>query len=1101
MVSAGAIGPYELGAAIHRGRVADVYEGKDRRDGARVAVKVVVAGRARSSLGAEALANELRAAARLAHPAIARVLDYGVVSEPRGPIPVGAPYLVTPLLDGPIDARPPADWPALARVLSVLLSALAHAHARNVIHRDLKASNVLLRGDEPVLVDFGIARALDPDGEDAFGEAGAGTPRAMAPEQIAGDWRSQGPWTDLYALGCLAWELVTGAPLFDAPDAEALRRAHRLEPVGPLAPRFDVPDGLEEWLSHLLAKRPRARYRCAADARWALERLGEGVADPRSADVLPPAEWLDRTEVPAPEPFRASLVGLRPVPLVGRQQARASLLDALTRCREETRPEVVVLRGEAGEGKTHLARWLAERAAEAGQATVLESHWTTPPGPTDGLAAAARLHLRVQGASPAQTRARLRQLGVPHPVALADWLGARGDDPADVASPLRPARPHDAAVELLRWLSRERPVLWIFDDVPDGLEGLTLAERLARATPGPAIAATLVLTASDADLAARPEARARLEALEHEDRVRSLRLRPLAPDALGQLVRQLGFLGDARAAELAAHTGGNPMFATQLVAELRDRGREAPPWPASLDALWAERIRRFLEALPEPIRASSERALAVAAVLGDAVDPAEHAAACAALGARRPRPTAGPSEVTKNARAPRRAGHASSRHETSARSAIDRAERGAGVPIGLVDRLTQAGLAEDTTLGWRFAHPTLRRSVLCDADLAPLHDACAEAIEATSSPSAGRDERVGRHRLGAGRTAQAREALLSAARQRLATSDLHHVHELLDLVAPLDGPADEVDLLRAQAHMIAGRLDEAEASLARVEARGRPGARVELWWCQAVVLYKRGRVEEAAEAFRESLRLATEGGDDARMADGLYALAECDKLAGDLDASERNYRAALALLGGDAAPRRLGRVLGGLADVQRRRGDLERASELVSRALVALERAGDRHGVAVHLNGLGDVQRARGEADRARRSYERSLEIFEALGSTEAAVPRMNLGVLAVGAARGPDAERIFARAEHDLCVAGRLGFALFARAGRLAAACLDADRRRARARWRAFERAAVDHPLRDGDLAWLLETAAERCAQLGWGPLAQAIEAAAEARRPAPGA
>jgi serine/threonine protein kinase len=114
-------------------------------------------------------------------------------------------------------------WSACRGVLHGLLDALAHAHARDVLHLDIKPANVLLEpvGEQrvrPRLGDFGLS------GIAADGRRTAGTPQYMSPEQFRG--RDLGPWSDLYAVGCLAWTLVTGRPPFEFDDLKRLRRAH-----------------------------------------------------------------------------------------------------------------------------------------------------------------------------------------------------------------------------------------------------------------------------------------------------------------------------------------------------------------------------------------------------------------------------------------------------------------------------------------------------------------------------------------------------------------------------------------------------------------------------------------------------------------------------------------------------------------------------------------------------------------------------------------------------------------------------------------------------------------------------------------------------------
>ncbi|MCA9580050.1 MAG: protein kinase, partial [Myxococcales bacterium] len=175
------------------------------------------------------------------------------------------------------------DWPALSQMLGGLLAALAHAHAHGVIHCDIKPANVLLSegtgGAVAIKVtDFGFAHALvgrladDPQA----GPISAGTPAYMPPEQLCGRARELGPWTDLYALGCMVWELCCGRLPFAGGSLPEICEGHLYRPPPAFEPRIAVPDGLEGWLRRLLAKPIGERFAFAADAAHALRSLERG---------------------------------------------------------------------------------------------------------------------------------------------------------------------------------------------------------------------------------------------------------------------------------------------------------------------------------------------------------------------------------------------------------------------------------------------------------------------------------------------------------------------------------------------------------------------------------------------------------------------------------------------------------------------------------------------------------------------------------------------------------------------------------------------------------------------------------------------------------
>jgi serine/threonine protein kinase len=240
------LGPFALHGLMGRGAMAEVWHGVHRRRSLPVAVKVITGRGARDPERAELIRAEAQAVARLHHPGIVVVLDHGEVSAEAesasgGLIPAGSPYIAMELAArGSLrDVPGRLLFADVKGVLLALLDALSHAHARGVIHRDLKPSNVLCFGEKGTdlrlkLADFGLSYALDRQGR--RDEDICGTPWYMAPEQVLGNWRDYGPWTDLYALGCLAYELVCDAPLFADRDASGASRAQVQEEPPPLVP-------------------------------------------------------------------------------------------------------------------------------------------------------------------------------------------------------------------------------------------------------------------------------------------------------------------------------------------------------------------------------------------------------------------------------------------------------------------------------------------------------------------------------------------------------------------------------------------------------------------------------------------------------------------------------------------------------------------------------------------------------------------------------------------------------------------------------------------------------------------------------------------------
>jgi eukaryotic-like serine/threonine-protein kinase len=283
---------YRLQDVIGKGRLAGVWRARDEELDRLVAVKILRPQHASDPEILERFRHEAAAAAPLAHPSIVATYDYGVDG--------GTAYLVMPLIEG-------LDLQALLerhgrltvdhalRIARAVADALDAAHGRGVIHGDLKPSNILLDADGEVrVVDFGLGRVLG----DAL-PVPAGTPardvRYLSPEQAAGE--RVGPRSDLYSLGLILHELLTGETPFAGTSAQEVARA-RLR-AGPRAPRSlasDLPKAIDKLVMRALAREPRRRYQSARTFREAIDRwwrtsrktvVAPAVAPAAAAAVVP----------------------------------------------------------------------------------------------------------------------------------------------------------------------------------------------------------------------------------------------------------------------------------------------------------------------------------------------------------------------------------------------------------------------------------------------------------------------------------------------------------------------------------------------------------------------------------------------------------------------------------------------------------------------------------------------------------------------------------------------------------------------------------------------------------------------------------------------
>ncbi|WP_372343826.1 protein kinase [Streptomyces sp. KL116D] len=303
-----------------------VWTAYDQRSDRRVAVKLVrpdrVAGAEADELRRRFL-RECRVTAQVDHPGLVTVHDAG--TEDGGPDGASFLYLVMQYVDGSdladhLAEHDPYPWPWAVSIAAQLCAVLSAVHAVPIVHRDLKPRNVMVKKDGTITVlDLGVASVLDTD-TTRLTHTGSpiGTPAYMAPEQAMGG--AVGPYTDLYALGVLLHELLSGDVPFAGTTALGILHRHLYEaplPVRQLRP--EVPEALENLVLRLLAKDPQHR---PASAQQTYEELlpllpARGVPtghplDPTRPFLRPHAPWPDRAVTPAPQPAGSDVQGDRP---------------------------------------------------------------------------------------------------------------------------------------------------------------------------------------------------------------------------------------------------------------------------------------------------------------------------------------------------------------------------------------------------------------------------------------------------------------------------------------------------------------------------------------------------------------------------------------------------------------------------------------------------------------------------------------------------------------------------------------------------------------------------------------------------------------------
>lgn len=1129
---------------VGEGATGTVWAAWDPARACPVALKIVRDSLARLPRFRARFAREIALTAAVVHPRIVPVLDRGTL---RGGQPFAALALAEHGSLGDL-LRRGARLAVALRVMDQVLEALAALHARGLLHQDLKPENVLLHGDPAApdawVADLGVAGALTELTMDRRGIAG--TPDWMAPEQLRGRAQELGPWTDLYAVGLLLAEIL------------GLRRpaGARGAPTLPTA----LPAALREVVEVLLCPEPRGRFDRAADARRALAAATVGLDPTLATDPLGDASLLGRTTThpewwvetpagfagttgdgvpawhrvapgalprePSPSPRPAptlrpapALFALRDPPLVGRDAERSRLWRRARYVVAAGEPQVVLVVGPAGSGKSRLVDGTARALDEGGFMEPVVLRYSDPAEPDDGYRGAVLELLSAWSDTRAEAEARLagwlardRQVDAAAVAAeaavLARWCGyARADEP-----------PANAAVGLA-WLYRHLDARgWrggaclVLEDAHNARaegDGLAIAGALLERSVGtrPVL---LIATLTTEALAQDAALSARVAELEARGAVR-LDLSPLDAGTLGAgLVDGLG-LEPALAARVAAASAGRVTWVTTLLRDWAARDLLVPAGGGTcalapgvslddemeidLDRLIERRVFGAIATTDDP--AAAEEALVVAALAG-----------------------------------------------TEPPVGVVRAVADEGL-----EALLATGLVRQRGHRLVFEHSGVRRAALARAGgtAPPLHRRLAAAWEAVGRQTgADVDLPLGRHLLeGAqpeaavvpllraarrllvqGRAALAFDAsrlgLLAAEQSGLASARVEAwervAEALLELERPADAQAavdaalalDRLDRLsRARLAVVGARIavqrgqaDDARRLLERArhtfEATKDAAGLIEIAHGEAVLARIEGRPAFAASQYGRMLSLAA-AADPRAVVTALVGLVETRLAAGQASGVEADVARLreIAARSGDTRLIAQATWAAGLVHLGRRRLELAERFFSTARALAATLGA-DRLQVACDHN-LGEVARFRGDLGVAALAYARAAERSENRGwGPLSGVARLHLALLAL---RRGDAAGVASEA----AAAGAALPAVHWAWGPLhllhALAHADAgDEAGCRAAFGAARGADVGASL-SGDLWLSLERLSAACARAGWRDLAREATALADACGGRPGA
>ncbi len=636
------VGPYELQVELGRGGMGRVYRARHDASQVDVALKTVASPAATRGHLARRLLEEVRVVAQLRHPGVVEILDVGRLDATSGPALAaseGAPFIVMELAAGGSLAalRHRLTFDGLQVVADRMLLALGHAHAHGILHCDVKLANILRAGpgsslDELRLADFGVAAFYGGPERPRFK---GGTRAYMPPEQLAGDVRLMGPWSDLFSLAKALTEL--------------------------LEPGAAVPPAFSRWVATCLSAHWRRRFPCAADARsaflalcddgqrvsWQLDALGgaratstsettDDTTEP-SAPLSLPAVEAGPALVRAPWPTSeqalttaservfigdamSSLAALRPPPMLGRQREQRALWRSLASAARTHGPTFVSVEGAAGMGTTRLADWLLERASELGAAHGLRAEDWHEGG---ALAKMVRRDLRAEGLAGTRLREHVAAMAPKAPRDLSRLV-----DPSTTVADADAAA---LVADYLTMLSDDRPLVLVLDDAGGSAEAQALVMELTRRRCG---AMAVVVTGQEVSSGGRVAG----QELGCFERVQ---LEPLPDVAQVKLIQSLCRLDAPTALAIASRTGGNPGYAVQLVTYWLEEGHlradsttarvEDLPLPEGMHEIAQRRLAGLLRRAAPGVR----EAIELAASGGPRVHRVRWVAACEAAGLTR----------------------------------------------------------------------------------------------------------------------------------------------------------------------------------------------------------------------------------------------------------------------------------------------------------------------------------------------------------------------------------------------------------------------------------------------------------------------------------
>ncbi len=990
-----------------------------------VALKVLNPEMAENANARRRFFREARAAARLNHPNVVQIYDFGETDE--GQLFLAMEWVPGGSMKEWLNQAP--DMSQLIGAFDQLLQGLAAAHGRGVLHRDLKPENVMLRGEtaapERVLItDFGLASIFDATGGPAAAleVGGGGTPLYMAPEQVRKD-RPTGPETDIYGVGILLYEMLTGKPPFDG-EPRAVMRQHVADTPAEMVPRagYTVGDDLGRIVKRALRKEPEQRYRSAAEMRADL--LGTGRSSTTS---------ISRDLPVAPQSTPGSLVGR------DEELRRLRMLAVETLRGPAT--HVVFLNGQMGMGKSSLAKVLGADMVQRGLMSLVKARCDEEGLGNSGFSAVLEELLGIRGCGRPEARRRLENRSE-----ITALLGGASLD--DVLDDLRPPLADSLLPDLddtgggrasrfarsLRGAAKARPLMIVLDDLQRAsLDDLEVLQHLVALDVGDACALMIVACLDGSAWGPQDLRWQMVERLnKSHDVVQSIEVGTLSEDACIELLAGRLGAGPAFARAVVEQVGTNPRIALAVAelavnsghthdvegaVELLDSEALEGQVPDDVRSLIRARIDSTIQAMPDGQVAL--RALVTAAVYGELFDPEQVAL------------------IARNAELVNDTGPVHRALESLVTAGM--LEEGTGVDedrlafstlllrrevLNLLRDSTRRRLHRETALllkqGGESRQPNVVKGIAHhlfaageDAEgLVFLQRAAELTDSAWMLDEAGSLYEELLDRLGGEESPEASRAQLALGRIYVRQGKEEEAREMLVALPGWAGDqvAGEAALVLADMALTAGNTSEASAWLMLARDRMPEDGPAAHWmegeWglLQEQLLRTRGDLARRIEHLEKATRTWPEGHHRIRARSQLaMALAR----GGRMEEGELLLREVEENMPADAPPWLKVDVSLNRAIVADIRGDEEDAFRLYAQVRDKAREAGDPERISKALVGLAEIARARAELEGAEKLYLNALEIQRRMGHQRfTAITLVNLCMVALARGDLDEADR-----------------------------------------------------------------------------------------------